>query len=384
MRLRRAVMKYAEVLEKIKVNLSAEKDLKKAIKNEEEFVEELSKQIYDKNEKLENARLEFPQVKETLIKGLCCVGGIVNNLTTAIKLNKNEDIVCDLRYNFMGKTMNLISDKYTLISKNGDVDLDFVIRQMFEKYLQIGDQVFNAKTIETLKETEKLYEKNPNLVKSRFEKIKLDNIWKHLEIYRGNLKGNFDCNIAKLEKLEDKIQKSKTYNNKLINKLFSKREKLQREQDDLLNKTEDLSMSIKVIDMEFADKSQMQEDVKEYVKAEIKSLFRVLNFINNFEAVKNDLTKFEVENLYKMEKSIAEDRKKLSEEEARLYGYKDMLKSTKRIKKETVSMALKDEQFVKEFNKLDAENIAKEDEEAFLVLYNKYDKAIAKEIKKLI
>lgn len=378
-------MKYSEVLAKVKANLILEENLKNQIKETENNQMQIQDKLVSAKERLTRNKEMFPSYMEDLIKKLQSYGWIsVNNLSYKISKNENDEMVCNLQFEFMGKVMNLISNKYTLISNDGNVDTDFVIKEMFKKYLEVGDDLFNESTIGHLNKTEELYSKNPELVTSKFEKFKLEQIWNYLKDKRSVLQESYDIKLNKIDKLESKIEKSKVYKNKLINKLFNRREKFEKEQDILLTKTEDVTQSMKAIDMEFADKSVMEADVKEYVGREIKALFSALKFVEDFKNSKKQIQNYQTKNIDYVIKEIDNLDGLKHKEQEKQTNLKNMLKLTKKVNKETAFMAMKDKQFIDELNQVNVNKVDNDDKAAFDLLYDRYGKVLSGEIKKLI
>jgi len=378
-------MKLKEVLQKVTENLNMEKDLKGRIKSAEKKVVWFEEKLADSKAKLENGYVTFEELKYQLLQDLTTKAETIpGNLDSYIILNDEEEIVASLDYSFMGNKYKLIDDQFILIAGKDGLQTSETIEEVYNKYLEEGKKLLNAESINKLQEIATLYAKNPKKVSAGFEKLKKEQIVKSFEDKLAKLRLNFDDNIAELEKVEDKIEKAKVFKSKLAKKLFDRRAKLEEKQNDLLDKTDNLGKSIKAIELELADKSQIDKDVEIYVGREFDSLHTVLDFVKGFEVAKYRLASHESRCIDFVKLEIEDLEKGLTGAEIKVEDLRTMLKSNRKVRKETISMAFKDKQFGAELDNANTDKIAKEDKEAYELLQAKYDQIIASQIKKII
>ncbi len=378
-------MKLKEVLQKVTENLNMEKDLKSRIKSAEKKVVEFEEKLANSKEKLENGYVKLEELNKTmLLSSQQYAECIPDNLDSRITLNDNEEVVASLEYSFMGNKYKLIDDQYVLIVGKGGLETAEAIKEVHNKYLEVGKKLFNAESINKLQDISTLYHKNPKKVTAGFEKLKLANIVKGFEDNVKLLRADYDNKIEELDKIEEKIQKAKVFKSPLMKKIFSKREKLEEKQNKLFDETNDLCLSLKANEMELADRSQMENDAKKYVEKEIGSLIVVLQFIKGFEIAKLALADDENRYIDYVKQEIQDLDKGLLDAKLKVEDLKTMLKSNKKVIKETIAMAFKDNQFGRELDNVNPKNIAKEDIEAYELLQAKYDQIISAKIKKIM
>jgi len=380
-------MKLKEVLEKITENLATENDLKIQIKSAEKQLDLSKNQLSEMQNKLTEGYGIYDFLKSQIAIELNLKAeNLKSNLDSELKLYDDKNCV-NLEFKFMGNKYNLVSSKYSRINHEDTYDVfDYSssMDALFCKYLKHGNAVLNTDNVDKLIKIIELYNKNPKKVTAGFEKLKVESIVKHLSDKEKDLIISFDNNVKELDKLEEDINKAKVFKSPLLKKLFSKREKLEGEQNKLFAETEELGRTIKAIQMELADKSEIEKDAKAYVAAEIKSLQAVLDLIEWLDVYKYRLNAVQSSQIDDVKIDVDKLSKDVSNCEINLEDLRDMLKMNKKVKKETISMAFKDKDFIAEIDKFNPNKILKSEQKAYDLLQAKYDQIIAAKIKKMM
>lgn len=380
-------MKLKEVLQKVTENLEVEKDLKNQIKDAEKTIEVNANKLVNKQKELSNGYVSYDELKAKLVGELNLKAESINeNLESSLNAIGSDEIALELAFKFMGKKYSLISDEHSVIKRNESHVLynAFVTEEILYKYIQNGAEVLNSNNVEKLKEINELYNKNPKKVSAGFERLKVESIVKKLEEKIEALKPIFANKLDEIEVVEGKLEKAKVFKSQLMKKLFSKREKLEDKQSNLLDELDELAKDLKIIEMELADKSEIEKDAKNYVNKEMNSLKIVLDMVKDFEVIKFRLFDFKNRKIDYVLMEIDKLAKEKSKAEINLEDLKSMLKMNKKVNKETIAMAFKDKQFEKELDNADPNKIAKDEQKAYNLLQTKYDQIISAKIKKIM
>ena len=377
-------MKLKEVLQKVTENLQLEKDLKSKIRIEQDNIQALADKIKESELKLESANLQLAEFKNELLEELKCeASSIKGNIRLNISMNEQRDVITQFEYKFMGNAYKIFNDQYIFNGGKNALQVPEIIEELYKKYLEVGCKLLNMESINKLQDIESLYNKNPKKAADGFVNLKVDKIVKTFENKLTELRSDFNVKLEELENVEEKIQKSKNFKSSLLKKLFDRRAKLEEKQNKLFSETEEIGMSIKNIEMELSDKSQIKNDATIYVRNQINSLFVILKLIKDFEVVKYRLSSFENKNIYFVKQEIRDMGKNKLIAMKNLEDLKSMLKLNRKVNKETISMAFKDKEFGIELDNADPGQI-KDNQKAYDLLQAKYDQIIADKIKKII
>lgn len=372
-------MKFTEIIEKVKNNLKIQEELKNSLADSEQAQKDYEEKLCQAIESLEIAEVNEEELKESLLSTLGQDTVALKDNLDMVVFNKFE---CGLTFKFLKKGYDLLAMDHLIEPGNKGLEPELYLEEMLEKYLNNGKVMFNEETISKMKEIKKLYDIDPEVATGTLENLDYNKKVKKLEARASDIKLSIKRILDRLDQIHTDLKKSKDIKSPLLKKIFTKREKLQVEEQISYDELENLNKQLKALESKLQNKEFIKEESACYVKKEMESLKKCFAWIESFESIKSKLAQYRIKHIQAIKRQIHDIEEQLASTKTKIKQDKGMLQLNKKINNEIVYNAFGNEKFVNELNA--NKSVEKGDENAFKFVKNRYNEYLQGCIEKLV
>lgn len=377
-------MNITAIIEKIKQNLELQEEMKIQLRNIEEKILITEEKISYESDNLVDAEANLEELGNYLKSESANEAfKIAQNLKIYVIHSDNGEKKCNFKFLFMDKQFTLLSeDEAIILPEINDTSIASMVPYVVEKYFKKGDAIFDDENIVKLKEMVDLYDKNTNIVTSKLENTiiskKVKNLQQDLECAEKQL----EANNEELLEVEAKLQKCKDFNSALLQKVFSRKLKLQNLKVALERECETNEKVIEKTKTLLEDKSSIKEEAKSIVNIELSNLLGIVAWVNSFEKLKEKLVDFKNENVESVKARLEDLQDSLLNTQMKYSEFKGILQLSKKINNEIISNALQSKKFIDAFAVLDLNIVSQEDIPAVKYIGAKYNELVKSQVEK--
>ncbi len=372
-------MKFTETIEKVANNLQIQENLKNSLANAEQAQKDYEEKLVKTKSALVEANIKEEELKENLLSSLREETTALNNNLDFIIFSKFE---CGLTFKFLKKEYDLLAMDHLIEPNNKDLKPELYLEEMLEKYLNNGKVMFNEETIANMQEIKKLYDIDPKSAAEKLVSLVFNRKVRKMEKQTDEIKLSIKNILENLDNIHIDLKKSKDFKSPLLRKVFTKRDKLEKEEKDSYAELDKLNKELKLIEEKLANKEAIKNGADLYVKSELDALKNCFAWIESFESIKLKLSRYKVECIRVIERQIKDLEEKLAITKTQIKENKGMLQLNRKINNETIVNAFANQEFV---DKLNAnKSVSKENEKAMKLVKAKYTEYLQGCIEKLV
>ncbi len=375
-------MNFTETYEKIKSNIMVQNALKKELEERLHELNACEADIKEANEELETAFADKDQIKEFYIEQLS-VGAqdLYKNLRSKYLYKQSGGKYYGLCFNFLGKEMDLLDNQTKLLDDNRlfeNVDI------LLDRYLTVGDAMFNQASIDELKKIKALYESNPAVVENKMINIILSREADENKLNKKDLSADLTSKETELDLVDAQLEGKIDFKNDLLNKLFNRNKlKLEARRAELIEEIEIAKQKLATVNTRLADKEGNKAEATARVQSNLAAVEGTLNWINVFEKANEKLATFTTEYIVSTENKIKSYENEKIAVKSRINEIQALIKMNKKTSNDIMANAFADKQFVKDM-KATLVDGNEEDVKTIKFINGKYDEYIRGQVQALV
>ena len=375
-------MNFTETYEKIKSNISVQNALKDELEEKLHELNACEADVKDAMAELETAFTDKDQLKEFYIEQLS-VGAqdLYKNLRSKCLYRQSGSKYYGLYFNFLGKEIDLLDNQTKLLDNNRlyeNVDV------LLDRYLTVGDAMFNQSSISELKKIKALYESNPTVVKDKMVKIMFSKEQEEIKSNKNDLTEDYKTKQMELDLVEAQLEGKIDFKNELLNKLFNRNKlKLETRKTELVEEIEIVKQKLLTVNAKLAAKEENKAEATARVESNLAAVEETLVWLEVFESASERLTTFTREYIELTKNKIKSYENEKIAIKSRINEIQALIKMNKKTSNDIMANAFADKQFVKDMKTASVTGNV-EDVKTMKFINGKYDEYIRGQVQALV